>query len=61
MKVGEKVIVSRTPSGLYRIECEGKPTIIGCAASTAISLVHTVFWDEAIASSLSNVDRATEQ
>lgn len=47
MKRGEKIIVTRTKSGLYKIEQEGKLTLVGEAASTAIVLMSAVFKTEA--------------
>lgn len=48
MKVGEKIEVERTPSGLYAIRQEGKPTFIGSAASTILTLSYSVFGHEAL-------------
>ena len=47
MKRGEKITIYRVPAGLYRIEREGQPTMIGGAASTAFVLNTLIFQDEA--------------
>lgn len=47
MQVGEKITVERLPSGLYAISQEGRTTLVGAAASTALALNYTVFNDEA--------------
>lgn len=47
MKPGEKITIERVPAGLYKIVREGQPTLIGGAASTALTLNTLVFMTEA--------------
>lgn len=46
MKVGEKVVIERLPSGLYQLKQDGWPDLTMGAASTAIAMAHAVFSEE---------------
>lgn len=43
----ERVTIEIVPAGLYRIEQEGQPVLIGGAASTMIALSRILFLEEA--------------
>jgi hypothetical protein len=49
MKIGQKITIERTQSGLYRLSTDdpNQAVLVGDAASTAISLIYLVFSDEA--------------
>jgi hypothetical protein len=47
MQINEQIIIRRLPSGLYSIEREGQPNLVGQAASTATTLMTLVFLTEA--------------
>lgn len=58
MKRGEKIIVERTKSGLYKITNVQGTVLIGAAASTAMTIINEIFVHEACGDTIEGADAA---